>query len=105
MKNILYLGNCQINAMRGISRGMFPKMPCEHRTITPYWGNYDECEIRDRLAEADLVISQAIENRSAAFNVDDVKSSTKGDVVFVPYVYVDGIAGLEVIASKGRSLL
>ena len=105
MISILFLGNCQINAMRGIFRGMFPKLPCTFRTITPYWGTFDEPEIRARLAEADIVISQAIENPAATFNVADVRASTKGHIVFMPYIYVDGISGLEIVASKGRSVV
>ena len=105
MTNILFLGNCQINAMRGIARGMFPNMPCEFRTITPYWGTFDENEIRARLARADLVISQAIANPDTPFNVADVRAATRGKVVFMPYVYIDGIAGLEIVASKGRSVI
>lgn len=105
MTDILFLGNCQINAMRGIARGMFPKMPCDFRTITPYWGTFDEDEIRARLARADLVISQAIANRDTPLNVDDVRRATRGQVVFMPYIYIDGIAGLEIVASKGRSVV
>ena len=105
MTNILFLGNCQINAMRGIARGMFPNMPCDFRTITPYWGTFDEPEIRARLARADLVISQAIANPQTPLNVADVRAATAGQVVFMPYIYIDGIAGLEIVASKGRSVI
>ncbi|MFZ3581966.1 WcbI family polysaccharide biosynthesis putative acetyltransferase [Loktanella sp. DJP18] len=105
MTDILFLGNCQINVMRGIARGMFPKMPCDFRTITPYWGTFDEDEIRARLAKADLVIAQAIANRDTPFNVDDVRQATRGQIVFMPYIYIDGIAGLEIVASKGRSVV
>lgn len=66
MAKILFLGNCQVNAMRGLSREMFPQQPAEFRTITPYWGNFDEAETRERLAEADLVVSQAIQNPNTA---------------------------------------
>ena len=105
MTNILFLGNCQINAMRGIARGMFPHMPCDFRTITPYWGTFDEVEIRARLARADLVISQAIANPDTPLNVADVRAATQGQVVFLPYIYIDGIAGLEIVASKGKSVI
>lgn len=103
--NILFLGNCQVNALRGLSREMFPKQKIGFRTITPFWGKFDEAETRRELAEADLVVSQAIENSTTAFNMDDVRASTKGDVVFVPYVYVDGIASLEIIGSKGATVI
>lgn len=105
MTKVLFLGNCQTNAMRGICREMFPDIRADFRTITPYWGRYDEEETREQLAGADLVISQAIANRSTPFNVDDVRSSTRGDVVFMPYVYLDGVASLEIIASKGRTVI
>ena len=102
---ILFLGNCQINALRGLSREMFPQWKIGFRTITPYWGKFDEDETRRELADADLVVSQAIENPTTAFNIDDVKASTDSPVVFVPYVYLDGIASLEIIASKGASVI
>ena len=102
---ILFLGNCQINAMRGICRDMFPKMPVDFQTITPYWARFDEDRTRELLADADLVISQAIANPMATFNMTDVRSATKGQVVFMPYVYVDGIASLEIVASKGRTVI
>lgn len=105
MTKILFLGNCQINAMRGIARGMLPGMPCDFRTITPYWGTFDEDEIRDQLAQADLVISQAIANPDTPLNVAGVRAATRGQVVFMPYIYIDGIAGLEIVASKGRSVI
>lgn len=103
--NIIFLGNCQINALRGLSREMFPKMKIAFRTITPFWGTFDEVETRKDLESADLVISQAIENETTAFNLNDVRASTSGEVVFLPYVYVDGIASLEVIGSKGKSVV
>ncbi len=102
---VFFLGNCQVNAMRGLCREMFPSLKAGFQTITPYWGTFDEDETRRELAEADLVISQAIANPTTTFNVDDVRASAKGDVVFVPYVYIDGIASLEIIASKGRSVI
>ena len=103
--NILFLGNCQVNALRGLSREMFPKVKINFRTITPFWGKFDEAETRQDLAEADLVISQAIENPTTAFNIADVRASTNGDVVFLPYVYIDGIASLEIIGSKGATVI
>lgn len=102
---VLFLGNCQINAMRGICRQMFPAQPADFKTITPYWGDFDEEGTRQLLAEADLVVSQAIANPTTTFNVADVRASTKGDVVFMPYVYIDGIASLEIVASKGKSVI
>lgn len=103
--NILFLGNCQVNALRGLSREMFPKLKIKFRTITPYWGKFEEAETRQELAEADLVVSQAIENEQTTFNLHDVQASTQGTVVFLPYVYIDGIASLEVIGSKGRTVI
>lgn len=103
--NILFLGNCQVNALRGLSREMFPDRPVQFRTITPFWGKYDEDATRQELETADLVISQAIENPEAPFNIADVRASTRGEVVFVPYVYIDGIASLEIIGSKGKSVI
>ncbi|WP_372887177.1 WcbI family polysaccharide biosynthesis putative acetyltransferase [Shimia sp.] len=103
--SILFLGNCQVNAMRGISREMFPEMQVKFRTITPYWGKFDEAPTRQELAEADLVIAQAIENPGTTFNRQDVMDTATGDVIFVPYVYIDGLASLEIVASKGRSVI
>ena len=105
MTKVLFLGNCQTNAMRGICREMFPKLRADFRTITPYWGRYDEEETREQLASADLVVSQAIANRETAFNVDDVRATATGDVVFMPYVYFEGLASLEIIASKGQTVI
>lgn len=102
---ILFLGNCQVNALRGLCREMFPKLSVGFRTITPFWGKFDESETRKELETADLVVSQAIENETTAFNLSDVRQSTAGEVVFLPYVYVDGIASLEVIGSKGRTVI
>ncbi len=102
---VFFLGNCQVNAMRGLCREMFPSLKASFQTITPYWGQFDEDATRQELAEADLVVSQAIANPTTTFNVDDVRSSAQGDVVFVPYVYIDGIASLEIIASKGKSVI
>ncbi len=103
---VLYLGNCQVNAMRGISREMFPEEKSIYfQTITPFWGNFDEAKTRELLADADLVVSQAIAAPDTTFNVEDVRASTKADIVFVPYVYIDGLASLELIGSKGQSLI
>ncbi len=102
---VFFLGNCQVNAMRGLCREMFPALKASFQTITPYWGTFDEETTRQELAEADLVISQAIANPTTMFNVNDVRRSAQGDVVFVPYVYIDGIASLEIIASKGKSVI
>lgn len=57
------------------------------------------------LTDADLVVSQAIANPTTTFNVQDVRDSTNAEVVFVPYVYVDGISSLEIIASKGKLVI
>ena len=103
--SVLFLGNCQVNALRGLSREMFPNLPATFRTITPYWGDFDEAATRAELAEADLVVAQSIENPTTAFNYEDVRASARGQVVFVPYVYVDGLASLEIIASKGKSVV
>lgn len=103
--SVLFLGNCQVNAMRGIAREMFPKMQVTFRTITPYWGDFDEDATRAELAQADIVIAQSIENPNAKFNFEDLRASTKADLVFVPYVYIDGLSSLEVVASKGRTVI
>lgn len=102
---VVFLGNCQINAMRGICREMHSELKAQFFTITPYWGTFDEPGARAALEEADVVVSQAIANPTTTFNVEDVRATTRGELVFMPYVYVDGIAGLEIIASKGRSVL
>lgn len=102
---VFFLGNCQVNAMRGLCREMFPTMKATFQTITPYWGTFDEKAARAELADADLVVSQAIANPTTTFNVEDVRKSATGDVVFVPYVYIDGIASLEIIGSKGKSVI
>lgn len=91
--------------MRGLCREMFPDIKVSFETITPYWGDYDEGRTRQLLSEADLVISQAISNPDTTFSVADVQKSTSGDVVFIPYVYVDGIGSLEAVASKGKSVI
>ena len=103
--NVFFLGNCQVNAMRGLCRDMFPEIKASFQTITPYWGEYDEVGVRAALETADLIISQAIENPTTTFNVADVRASSRGEVVFIPYVYVDGLASLEIIASKGKSVV
>ena len=102
---VFFLGNCQVNAMRGLCREMFPELKASFQTITLYWEKFDEDATRQELAEADLVVPQAIANPTTTFNVDDVRSSAQGDVVFVPYVYIDGIASLEIIASKGKTVI
>lgn len=102
---VFFLGNCQVNAMRGLFREMFPTVKATFQTITPYWGTFSEEETRAELAEADIVVSQAIANPTTTFNVNDVRQSATGDVIFVPYVYIDGIASLEIIASKGKSVI
>jgi Polysaccharide biosynthesis enzyme WcbI len=102
---VFFLGNCQINAMRGLCRDMFPAIKASFQTITPYWGDFNEALVREELAGADLVVSQAIANPTTTFNVTDVRASTAGRVVFLPYIYVDGIASLEIIGSKGRSVI
>ena len=70
---VFFLGNCQVNAMRGLCREMFPSLKASFQTITPYWGQFDEDATRQELAEADLVVSQAIANPTTTFNVDDVR--------------------------------
>jgi len=103
--DVFFLGNCQVNALRGICRDMFPRMKAQAATITPYWGKYDEAAIEQALDTAPLIVSQAIENRATRFNVDELRARAPGRVVFVPYIYVDGIAGLEIIGSKGRTVV
>jgi len=34
---VFFLGNCQVNAMRGLFREMFPTVKATFQTITPYW--------------------------------------------------------------------
>ena len=91
--------------MRGLCREMFPAMKASFQTITPYWGTFDEDETRRQLAEADVVVSQEIANGITTFNVNDVRASATGDFIFVPYVYIDGIVSLEIIASKGKTVI
>tara|TARA_R110002072_G_scaffold57212_1_gene147350 strand:- start:2381 stop:3172 length:792 start_codon:yes stop_codon:yes gene_type:complete len=103
---VLFLGNCQVNAMRGLSREMFPnEKSVDFQTITPFWGKFDEGKTRELLADADLVVSQAIADPTTTFNAEDIRASTKADIVFVPYVYIDGIASLELIGSKGTAII
>ena len=75
------------------------------QTITPYWGTFSEEETRAELADADIVVSQAIANLKTTFNVNNVRESGTGEVIFVPYVYIDGTVSLEIIASKGKSVI
>lgn len=39
---VFFLGNCQVNAMRGLCRDMFPDLKADFRTITRYWETFDE---------------------------------------------------------------
>lgn len=103
--NVLFLGNCQVNAMRGLTREMFPTLRADFQTITPYWDVFDEALTRQKIAEAEIVVSQAITNPGTTFNVADVRAAAGAKAVFVPYVYLDGVASLEIIPSKGRSVI
>lgn len=103
--DVYFLGNCQVNAMRGLCRDMFPKMKADFGSITPYWGVHDAAATEAAIEKADIVVSQAIFNTEARFNVEEMKARAGNRVVFVPYVYVDGIAGLEIIGSKGRTVI
>lgn len=91
--------------MRGLSREMFPTLRADFQTITPYWGVFDEALTRSKIAEADIVVSQAITNPGTTFNVADVRAAAGPKAVFIPYVYIDGVASLEIIASKGKSVI
>jgi hypothetical protein len=103
--DVYFLGNCQVNALRGLCRDMFPKMKADFGSITPYWGAHDPAVTEAAIGNADIVVSQAIHNPAARFNVDEMKARAGNRVIFVPYVYVDGLAGLEIIGSKGRSVI
>lgn len=103
--DVFFLGNCQVNALKGICREMHPKMRVGFGTITPYWGTFDAPAVEAAIAEADLVVSQAIANPGARFNIAEMRERAAGKLVLVPYVYVDGLAGLEIIGSKGRSVV
>ncbi len=101
--SIVFLGRGQMNALRGISRDMFPKMPVKFRSISPEWGSFDEAGTRKDLAGADLVVAQAVEGSTTFFNSQDLMQATSGDVIFVPYIFVDGIASLESYGLRGGS--
>ena len=103
--DVYFLGNCQVNALRGLCRDMFPRMKADFGSITPYWGIHDAAATEQAIEKADIVISQAIANPAARFNVEEMKARAGNRVVFVPYVYVDGIAGLEIVGSKGRTVI
>ncbi len=102
--DVYFLGNCQVNALRGLCRDMFPRMKADFGSITPYWGIHDAAATEQAIERADIVISQAISNPAARFNVEEMKARAGNRVVFVPYVYVDGIAGWRSSDRKGGLL-
>lgn len=101
--SIVFLGRAQMNAMRAIWRDMFPKMPVKFRAISEDWGSFDEAATRRDLADADLVVAQAEDDAAAVFKSDTLIEATSGDVIFMPYVHLDGLASLE--ASGGAGIL
>lgn len=106
MAQILFLGNCQTNQMRRLTRDMFPNMASiTFHTITPYWGDFDEVATRAAIDAAEIVVAQAVENPDAAFNADSLAGLAPGRLVRLPYVYIDGIASLEGLSSQGRPVV
>ncbi|WP_372887175.1 hypothetical protein [Shimia sp.] len=102
--SMVFLGKAQLNALRAISRDIFPEMPVRFRSISDDWGSFDEEATRSDLAEADLVVAQAITDPDAVFNTADLMATTTGDVIFLPYLHVDGLASLELDPAQGRVL-
>jgi hypothetical protein len=103
--DVFFLGNCQVNALKGLCREMQPKMRVGFGTITPYWGKFDASAVEAAIAQADVVVSQAIANPGARFNIAEMRERAGEKLILVPYVYVDGLAGLEIIGSKGRTVV
>ena len=88
--------------MRGLYREMFPAMKTSSQTITPYWGTFDEDETRRQLAEADVVVSQAVANDTTTFNANDVRASATGDVIFVHMFILTGSRRLRLLRPRAR---
>ena len=102
---VFFLGNCQINAMRGLFREHFPRLQADFLSITPHWGHFNAERAEELIAQADLVVAQAVTNPDTKFNAGEIEERSDYRAVFLPYVYLDGIAGLEMVSSKGQSLV
>lgn len=101
---IYFLGNCQTNALQGILKDVTPIRPA-FGSITEFWGNHNLEDIERNLDAADVVVAMAVENPEHRYSADRLRARLGARLVLHPYVYVDGLASLEKISSKGQSVI
>lgn len=102
--SLFFLGNCQANALRGLVNDT-TKTRSAFASITEYWGVYDESAIDHALDAADTVVAQAIGNSDHRYSAAKLRQRFGDRLLLVPYIYLDGIASLKLISSKGRATL
>lgn len=102
--SLFFLGNCQSNALRGLVNDT-TTIKSSFSSITEYWGVYDETSIDQALDTADTVVAQAIPNGDHRYSAQRLRQRFGDNLILIPYVYVDGIASLEMISSKGKATL
>lgn len=101
---VFFLGNCQTNALQAILKDVTTIRPT-FGSITEFWGDYDPASIDAGIDAADIVIAMAVTNPDHPYSAQKLRAQVGSKLVLTPYIYIDGIASLEKIASKGRAII
>lgn len=101
---LYFLGNCQTNALQAITKDVTNIRP-EFGSITEYWGPYNLEKTEEALQSAEAVIAMAVLNQDHPFSADKLRTRLGDRLILIPYIYVDGLASLEKISSKGTSII
>ncbi len=97
-KQILFFGNCQVQVLSswfGFDNGDW-NVQFESVTSRFLQPTMTTEEVFDALSGFDVLVTNPIMNERNGFYHLHLKESMKGDTIFVPYVYVDGLFSLEI---------
>lgn len=91
---VLGIGNCQVSKLAILFRHFNPGIKFKYLTNTTRFGKFDGDQIWDELKSSDFVISQPIMNKENNLYYENIVKEASGRIVFVPYIFVDGIFSL-----------
>lgn len=88
---VSFVGNCQAEAISRILKRSNPGLDVVYETVTPRYGDFNADRCHENMQSSQIIVAQAIENRSNEFYRENLRNTYGDRLVFYPYIYCDGI--------------
>ncbi len=102
--NLLFYGNCQVEAASYALQARNPSLNCEYAGNSNRVPKFDPERSEQLMQEADLIVTQPITNMERDDNHEALRARFGDRVIFMPYIFVAGLHSLSLAGPTHRKL-